>query len=408
MSNTLSDLNPEFWANEAQRSLFVENKAMAVANMQLRNLVAGEGDTIHRTILSYPASATYTPGSDINATDLNASDETLSINQFLASRVVVDDTEKKQAIIGIGEEVSKRMMKDHNNRIEQNVLAEVTNADHSIDGGNVGQTSGNPIQVDTNSVPQIFTAADTKLDAVDAPDRPRTAVVGGHFLAQLKLQQAGRATSFGDQVNKRGLVGQLFGWNIIKSNNLPYTAVLGMATNPSDGDTVTIAGVTFTFKDSIGSTAGNVHIGSDVDATRANFANALNDPATDIAEATDAGYNAVADEDVFLLRDKRRLSASNDDSADELTITGYGDIVVSETLTASADEWGSEQQDALFLIPGAIDMVVQMPPKIEVQRAEKQFADVVKSLLGFGKKTFADGGREMVHVKVDAGTSDWS
>ncbi len=35
---------------------------------------------------------------------------------------------------------------------------------------------------------------------------------------------------------------------LVKSNNLPWSATLKIAVNPSEGDTVTIAGVTFTFK----------------------------------------------------------------------------------------------------------------------------------------------------------------
>lgn len=408
MANSLADLKPEFWAKEAQRSLFVENKAMAIANTQLRNILAGEGRKAHRTIMSYPASATYTPGTDITVTVLTGSKETLEVDTFFASLVSLDDTEEKQSIIALGQLAMKRMMKDHNNRIEQSVLAEVTNAAHSLDDGNVGGISGNNIVLNTDVVPQVFVSADTKLDAIDAPKAGRTAVVGSHFMRWLKLQQAGRDTQFGDGVNTRGVVTNLFGWDIIESNNLPYTAVLTMATNPSDGDTLTIAGVTLTFKATLGSTAGNVHIASTVDITRANLAEFLNSPASTEAEDTDTGYVALSAENVFLLRDKRRIVATNDNSADTLTITGYGDIVVSETFTAAGNVWGSERQDSLFGVRGCVDMVVQMPPKVEVGREPKQFADLVKSLLGFGKKTFADGAREMVRVKIDASTDDWS
>jgi len=84
------------------------------------------------------------------------------------------------------------------------------------------------------------------------------------------------------------------------------------------------------------------------------------------------------------------------------------DIVVSETLTATADVFSGHRQDSLFLVKGAIDLIVQIPPKVEVGRVEKQFADNIKSLLGYGKKTYADGAREMVRVKIDASTSDWA
>ena len=117
--NSVADLKPEFWAKESQRSLFVENKATAVANTQLRNILAGEGRKAHRTIMSYPASATYVPGTDITATALTGSKETLEVDTFLASLVTIDDTEEKQSIISLGEMAMKRMMKDHNNRIDR-------------------------------------------------------------------------------------------------------------------------------------------------------------------------------------------------------------------------------------------------------------------------------------------------
>ena len=135
MANSISDLRPEFWAREAQRSLFVENKAMSVANTQLRNILAGEGRKAHRTILSYPASATYTPGTDITASTVIGSKETLEVDTFLASLVTIDDTEEKQSILDLGSKIAARMMKDHNNRIEQAVLGQVSNAGHSLDDG---------------------------------------------------------------------------------------------------------------------------------------------------------------------------------------------------------------------------------------------------------------------------------
>lgn len=407
MPNSLSDLNPAFWAREAQRSLFVDNKAMAIANTTLRNLVAGEGDTVYRTIISYPASATYVPGSDITNVTVSGSKETLSIATWLASKVTIDDTEKRQSIIDLGTNISNKMMHDHNNRIEQAVLAEVTNAMHTLDDGNVGGTAGNNAVVSTNTVPQFFIAADTKLDAIDAPKAGRTAVVGGHFLGQLKLQQAARNTVFADGVTTRGVITNLFGWDILYSNNLPYSATLTMTVNPSDGDTVTIAGVKFTYRTTQGASAGSINICSDAANSLTNLITSINAPATTVAEVTDAGFNALAAEDVFLLRDKRRVVAVQT-SATVMTISGFGDIVVSETFTSAANVWGAQRQDALFCVAGCIDMIVQIPPKIEVIRDPDQFADIVKSLLGYGKKTYADGAREMVRVKIDASTSDWA
>lgn len=406
MANTLSTVNPEFWAKAAERSLFVENKAMAIANTTLRNLVAGEGDQVNRQIINYPASSTYTPGTDLTNRAIVSSQESLTIGTWFASMVTVDDTEKRQSVIELASNLSNKMMMNHNNRIEQAVTYEVYNSQWSLDDGNVGGTSGNNASLNTSNIPQVFIAADTKLDAIDAPKAGRTAVVGGHFLGLLKLQQAGRNTVFGDGVNTRGVVTNLFGWDILYSNNLPYHASLLLATNPTANDTVTIAGVTFTFVSSIGSTAGNVLIGADANGSQTYLVAAINDTNTAATGLSGTHYVDLSAENRFLLRDKRRLTALKRSTT--IDIEGFGDIVVSETLTAAADIWSGHRQDSLFLVSGAIDQIVQIPPKVEVLRDPDQFGDIVRSLLGYGVKTFADGAREMVRVKIAANTSDWS
>lgn len=407
MANSLSSVSPYIWAKEAERSLFVDNKAMAIANTTLKTLIAGAGNLVYRQIISYPASATYTPGSDITTQALSSSSESLTVSTWKASLMTIDDTEKVQSTVDLVSNITKKMMAMHNNSIEQAVTYEAVNAAWSLDDGNVGGTSGSNINVNTNTVPQIFIAADTKLDAVDAPKAGRTAVVGGHFLGQLKLQQAGRNTPFSDGVNTRGVVANLFGWDILYSNNLYYTASLAMATNPSESDTVTVCGVVFTWNATLSSTAGGMKICDSATNNIINFVAALNAPQTSIATASTAGFTACSAENVFLLRDKRRIAATAV-GATGLTITGYGDIVVSETLSATADVWSSQTQNSLFLVAGAIDLIVQIPPKIDVDRDPDQFSDIVKSMVGYGKKTFADGAREMVRVKVSASTSDWA
>jgi len=255
----------------------------------------------------------------------------------------------------------------------------------------------------------VFVSADTKLDAIDAPRAGRTAFVGSHFMRWLKLQQAGRDTQFGDGVNSNGVITNLFGWDIVQSNNLPYTAVLSLVTQPTDGDTITIAGVTITLHATLIAAAW-ADIRTNVDTTRTfirDLINYQNGSGGTVSGTVGTDFTDVSAENRFIWR-KRQLLAVDSPSADTLTVTGYGDITVSETLTDTTDGWSSQRQDSLFAVRGCIDQVVQFPPKIEITRVQKQFADHIKSLLGYGVKTFADGAREMVRVKIDASTSDWS
>ena len=131
----MSVFNQEIVTREAQRSLFVENKAFAIANTTLRNIAAGEVDTVVRTILSYPQSQIYTPSTDLTQRVIAGTSESLSIGTWIASLVSIDDTEKIQSVVDLSKLVAKRMMANLNNDIEQNVLYEVMNAAHSLDDG---------------------------------------------------------------------------------------------------------------------------------------------------------------------------------------------------------------------------------------------------------------------------------
>mgnify|MGYP006186134139 CR=1 FL=1 len=146
----------------------------------------------------------------------------------------------------------------------------------------VGGSAGSNIALTETNATDVFTAADTKLNVYDVPMADRVAVIGAHTLGVLRRMKALRETQNGDTVLANGVVGPLLGWTLVHNNNLPYTAVLGLATNPTDGDTITIAGVTYTFKATLGTDPGAIHIASTVDLTRANLAEAINDPYTAI------------------------------------------------------------------------------------------------------------------------------
>lgn len=389
-----------------QETLFVENNAIGIAGMRFVEVENGGYDTVNRVILNKPQLGTYTPGTDVSYQALSATNEQLTISTWKYAAVTIDDTEKKQSAYEIGAVLAQQMQRVHNNNIEQAFLAEVTNATHTVDAGSVGGSAGSYISLNTDNVPQVFTAAGTKLWSIDVKSSNRFAIIGPHTYETLLLQSAGRPTGLGDTVSINGRAGERFGWNIIVNNNLPFTAVLSMVTQPSNGDTITIAGVTITLHATLVASAW-ADIRTNVDTTRSfirDLINYNNGTGGTVAGTVGTDFTDVASEDRYTWQ-RRGLLAVNDDSADTLTITGYGDIVCSETLTDATDGFTSKRQESLFTVAGSVDMVVQINPHVEVNRVEKQFADQVKSLSGYGKKTYADGARKMVRVKINA--ADW-
>jgi hypothetical protein len=198
-------------------------------------------------------------------------------------------------------------------------------------------------------------------------------------------------------VYSNGYTGDVSNAKMYVSENLTGTATLSIATQPTDGDTVTINGVVFTFKTVLGSTAGNVAIGGSADAARLNLSELINAPTT-----TDAGQVALSAADAILISDTYRLAATDSASANTLSLvgTGSGALTVSETLTDGTDAWSLNCVHAYFGKKGAIDMVVQDIKEVDMRVTDDRRGTNVFSSYLAGIKTFADGSKKFLNVKL--------
>jgi hypothetical protein len=142
------------------------------------------------------------------------------------------------------------------------------------------------------------------------------------------------------QLMKGFTVIPMFDFDYIVTPEVEHEQVLSLATNVTADDTVTVKGVTFTFKISP-ATAGQVDIGGSADATRAILANAINGSATGKDSAS--GYYEVSAANRKILKDAG-VVATNDDTANTLTVSAFGAIGGAETLTDATDAWGTEKK----------------------------------------------------------------
>ena len=387
----MDDIRKEFWG-DLQADLYVANTAIYLANQSLSELISETGYKAHRPILSHPQVGTYTPHSDISFEEKAATKETLEVDTFEYAAEDIDITESKQSPYDLLGQSLTSIRKGLMNGVEQKFLSEITNAEHDI--------SGSPVEVTTVNILDILEEAEGKLGAFDAPYETamRAAVLGPRTVARLRRAKSDRESRLGDSVLANGVVGPWQGWTVVQSNNLPYSATLELATEPTNGDTVTIAGVTFEFQDDLDNvTDGYVGVlcGTNVDTTRAALVACINDSGT--AGTT---YVQMGAKENFIIRRKRRITATNDNSNDEMTIAGFGDIAVSDDLTDTTDTWADQQQESVFMIRGAIDLVLQFMA-LKVADKEAGFADLPKGIIGVGTKTFADGALLMVNLTQD-------
>jgi hypothetical protein len=201
----------------------------------------------------------------------------------------------------------------------------------------------------------------------------------------------------GDKSGEYGHVGKYAGLDLYLTNNLTASAVWTPANQPSDGDTITIGGVTFTFETGTLDAAGKVKSETSTAVTLDNLVAFIN-----------AGGAGVASQGYDLSVANQRI-VQNMVAVDGTTyVTVYQKGVSFMTVSGSdaTDTWTKPTQHVLAGMKNAIDMVIQKEPTVQMDEmlSNGKFGVNVGSLDVFGCKTFNQGKNEIVNVKID--TSD--
>lgn len=381
-----------------------------IANYRLESDLT-EGDKVHRFAvdMSSVLVRTITPLTDRTVDAITNSQENLEIDQYKGTTFPISRWEKtlqKNPDLGLlyGKEAGI-LVAEHT---DATILNQVTTATFDFDKGDLTTLASTGVGIDlaTSSnanVPLMVTRAKAKLANKNRVRGGNMVwVVDDYALANISAHVIGRDTSMGDSYYQNGASGQILGSEVFVSDNLTAEAVLSMATNPTAADTVTVNGVVFTFEATLGS-AGDLHIGSAVDDTRANMAVAFNAIGTAIAEAATTGYQVVSAADQATWN-ALRITATNSASADTLTIVaiGSGRLTLAETFTDATDAWTKNVIHGYFGKKGAIDVVMASEVDMLMRAEPKQdtmniFNDVI-----YGVKTFADGKKKMLDVLIDA------
>ena len=399
-----NDLTPSFedvWARTQQDVFLKRSIAMVVADTSFNSTMRA-GDVLKRTYRSVTASdvpGLYTRGSDMDDTDITDVAETLTVNKEYYISFVVDDFDAIQSKYDVAMNYGNDFGIVMQTQMDADVLGEVFNAASTVDDGTIGGTAWNGIALSTSNVLTTVTAVTKKLTKLNIYDTDKVGAVSPEFEEIISQYYGAKVTDLGDDVSLNGYFTKISGYKLYSTNNLAGSAVLAMATQPTDGDTVTIQGITFTFKTTLGSTAGNVLIGASADAARVNLAALINTPQTTTAQGV-----ALSAANIKQLR-SRGVTATDDPSGNTMIVKfkGAGVLAVSETFTDGTDTWTAvkQKQHQLFGIKNkCTTLVVQKKPSVEVERVQKRLSDRIKNGMLYGLKTFADNAKYMVNVEI--------
>lgn len=394
-----ADSVKEIWAR-AQRKFFDKNLAMSLANREPGDALKVEGGKkFHRAILGNAAMQAYTPLTATSAQqNVSTEDEFLEISRTSHAESIhinIDDTEQVQLKnynleAHYGEMLGNRMKDSIEKRWVDN-----------IDGFH---TIGSTTDLKAFSGANIHDIAEegaALVDVADVHDLTRVLVVGPREYRAIEKAAAEREAALGDQTFVNGYPARFFyDYLLVKSNNLPWSATLGLATAPSNEDSIKVAGFTVRFLSDLNDhTEGelSVLIG-DAAATRANLSNLFSGggtPGTDYVQMT------ITQE--HYLRNNRRIAAT---TAADMVFTGYGDIGVSSDLTDSTDGWKNQYKNFFFTAIGATDLGLQLDEGLEVSRPKPIAGEAhftrISGVTMHNSKTFEDGKLMTVKVFADA------
>lgn len=384
MANSVSAAHPEYWARRMQRKHYKSDVWRAIANMEEKAMMK-RGDVVHRPRRSDLTVADYTRGTAISMTDLTVTDESMNIDQQKVIGFYMDDFDALQSNYRLANEYADEAAVRLGNSIDGDVLGEYDQAASSLTA----------VTLSTSNVLTQIAAAAKALDAQNVAMDERFAVVSPQFKQVLVEYLAGQASDLGDSTGLNGHIGKFYGFDIHVSNQLGWSGELALATQPTANDTVVVNGVTFTFVASP-SAAGDIDLGANVDATRANLEAAIN-----AGSGAGSDYIEVSAADRLLLNN---ITATNNDTTNVLSLKaeGLSYVVVSETLTDGTDTWtaASQVQHNLFGRKGAIDVVVQSAPKVEFKTVSDKLGKNVLCSTLYGLKTFNEGTKALVDLGI--------
>lgn len=371
--STTQNARKKFTIAKAQENLYANNVANVICAVDTEKM-----GTVYNPYTTRPIVADGAVSSSAYSVSAYSADaDSLQINRRAKASEHVDSYDWKSVDFGLLEDRGMNMGLGISQVIDGYVLnlPVVTSGVETLDDGDFSGTPGNPKTSSNSIIDDIINGALQEVELANSYAK-KFMVVSAYEANDLRgyLQSTGNMVA--DEVIRNGIpsqvskIGTTFsGVDVFQSNNITQTVVLGLATNPTDGDTITLGGVEITFVATLSGGASEIHITASVDATAANLAEWLNAfGANDEAEATNTGYSAASTEDQSKLS-RLGVVATATGASDIVTVTTKGVVKVSETLTDGTDTWGTPFRYLVFGDYGAMNLYL---PSAGMDYVEKE------------------------------------
>lgn len=389
MANSVSVLNQQKYTKTVQALLQESLIAMDLANMELRASF-GNGTTINYPRPVYNNVSQYTKYTAQTESDVEYTNETMTVDnipQITFQYDPVDEIENGYDVLG-------DQAKNNAFRMRQYIEGKFFEAAVSSYTTPAAVTVST-VATDATFAVKIYGTAIATLSNAGCDEKSLCTVVDPFTFQKIGQGALGNTFQVADEVYKRGYKGEFNGTSLYVSANLTGSCTLGFATNPTAGDTITIAGVTWTYR-AVPSVAGEIDIGADAAATLVLTIAAVNNSNN---YAAGAG-SATAYFEVTKANRAKLAGLSAAGSTTNLVLTSLrGYRPVSSAMTAAANDWGDFTVDTLVMAKKSIDMVLQKNVSLAI-REGTGLAMKYTTWGKFGVKTFTEGADRIAKVPV--------
>lgn len=389
------------------------------------------GDTVNRRYRTNPIFAKDMGASgSYSVVDYGEAKETFTISKKKEASVRIVDHEVLHTDLNTAKSYGSQLSNALFQEIDADTLYTAYAGAGSVidDGSFAGGTAGNGLLVSNGNVTDIPTGATEVFTGKNVVYNNNirfgklpfesyggmlTWIMPPQVWTEISRYLLSRGTKLGDEVVTNGYRGRFGDYECFVSNNLPFTARLALSVNPTDGDTITIKGVTLTFKGTVdaGTTDGQVKIASTVALTNTNLANFLNSGLeTDVADATNAGYNgfgasSTVSEGGFTIRKSDALhgiSATASATYTDIVIKGAGKVTVSSSFTSGSNGWTAEKQvvHSIIMVGKNVSLAVRKDPSMYENPVSGSVARDYVMWTVYDNKVFRDQARAIIDLAV--------
>lgn len=397
MANTFTSVVKQHWEAGLQRNLEKHLVAMELATMK----VIADGTVLNIPRMAFQSVGSYTKYTNVTIGSLTTANDTLTIDTTSMITFPMDKIDVGDNYINVIPKATANAGYKLRQSIDGAFLAQYANAANVYNVNGLNGAAGAPVVLATGAsqnISAVFGDSQAKLIQDGADINNLCLVVDSFVLNTINTLGLENGFNVADAAYttkvQRGYKGQFLGMEVYLATNLTCSTVLDMATQPTAGDTISILGQTFTFVSSIGTTAGNVLIGVDVDATRVSLAALINAPGTTTATGV-----AVTDPSKFA----GFVTATDSPSGNTLTLVSKtGRMFPTSTMTAAANDFQAETIHCIMMEKGSIWMALRN--NVTVDERDEPLSLVTNYFIytRYGVATPREGAERMCDLQIQS------